>query len=422
MLNHSNIIKCFGVFNSKRSFKNHFKRSTFLILEYMQHDFLSILKKHKFSLPEVKCLMIQLLEGMAYLHANNIIHRDLKSGNLLMNDRGCMKIADFGLARKCYGRTRMSHNVVTFWYRCPELLFGAEKYDHKVDIWSIGCIFAEFLTGKILFRGSKPKDQMQTIYEKLGNPLRRWPEVCQLKLYKELKPMKEYEPGLKSFIRHYNPKVDEDTLDLLQRMLEYNPRKRISAKEALEHKIFFKHPLPCRKEEIKRFRGEYHELNHKNRGKEPSEDFVLKDHRTVMSQDYLKLKFKKKSCERIPTWKDTQQTGGLYHPSSDHPVNLDEEEIEPSFSSDEEAVPVPETKLSTKQNGDFSPDKAFFSDDERKDQSNSMKNGAPNKSLRNNSKKADKGQNQKRNSQHRKRSNNSHRRPFRSKNIFDEMI
>eukprot|EP00164_Ancoracysta_twista_P011036 GFYU01016859.1.p2 GENE.GFYU01016859.1~~GFYU01016859.1.p2 ORF type:complete len:245 (-),score=54.56 GFYU01016859.1:4-738(-) len=120
--------------------------SIFLVMEYMEHDLKSLLDEMKqtYLASEVKCLMLQLLSAMEYLHDNWILHRDLKSSNLLLNNKGVMKVADFGLARM-YGDPIKPYTpvVVTLWYRAPELLLGTETYSTAVDMWSVGCIFGE---------------------------------------------------------------------------------------------------------------------------------------------------------------------------------------------------------------------------------------------------------------------------------------
>lgn len=119
--------------------------STFLVLEYMDHDLAGLFASQaKFSLPEIKCITRQLLEGVEYLHNQKILHRDIKPANILLNDRGEMKLADFGLGRKFIDYKALTFRVVTLWYRAPELHMKYRKYDYKIDVWSIGCVFAEF--------------------------------------------------------------------------------------------------------------------------------------------------------------------------------------------------------------------------------------------------------------------------------------
>ena len=112
-----------------------------------------------------------MLEGLKYLHRNNIIHRDIKGANMLISHEGVLKLGDFGLARETAspGKENLTNRVVTLWYRAPELLLGETKYTAKIDIWSVGCVLAEMMIGRPLFPGSKEAEQMVKIYQTLGN-------------------------------------------------------------------------------------------------------------------------------------------------------------------------------------------------------------------------------------------------------------
>ncbi|KAJ7957597.1 Kinase family protein [Quillaja saponaria] len=147
--------------------------SIFMVMEYMEHDLKGLMEamKQPFSQSEVKCLMLQLLEGVKYLHDNWVLHRDLKTSNLLLNNRGELKICDFGLARQ-YGSPLKpyTHLVVTLWYRAPELLLGAKQYSTSIDMWSLGCIMAELLSKEPLFNGKTEFDQLDKIFRTLGTP------------------------------------------------------------------------------------------------------------------------------------------------------------------------------------------------------------------------------------------------------------
>ncbi|MCO5587265.1 hypothetical protein L7F22_041212 [Adiantum nelumboides] len=140
--------------------------SIFMVMEYMEHDLKGLMEtiKQPFSQSEVKCLMLQLFAGVKHLHDNWVLHRDLKTSNLLLNNRGELKICDFGLARQ-YGSPlkTYTHMVVTLWYRAPELLLGCKQYSTAVDMWSLGCIMAEFLAKEPLFNGKNELDQLDKV-------------------------------------------------------------------------------------------------------------------------------------------------------------------------------------------------------------------------------------------------------------------
>jgi cell division cycle 2-like protein len=229
--------------------------SIFMVMEYMEHDLKGLMEtmKQPFSQSEVKCLMLQLFDGVKYLHDNWVLHRDLKTSNLLLNNHGELKICDFGLARQ-YGSPLKpyTHMVVTLWYRAPELLLGAKEYSTAIDMWSLGCIMAEFLAKEPLFNGKSEIDQIDKIFKTLGTPSEKiWPDSVKL-------------PGFKcNFVRQpYNrlrekfpptafagrPTLSESGFDLLNRLLTYDPQKRITADEALNHEWFREVPLPKAKE------------------------------------------------------------------------------------------------------------------------------------------------------------------------------
>ncbi|XP_058093921.1 cyclin-dependent kinase G-2-like isoform X2 [Magnolia sinica] len=158
--------------------------SIFMAMEYMEHDLKGLMEvmKQPFSQSEVKCIMLQLLEGVKYLHDNWVLHRDLKTSNLLMNNRGELKICDFGLARQ-YGSPLKPYTplVVTLWYRAPELLLGAKEYSTAIDMWSLGCIMAELLAKEPLFNGKTEFDQLDKIFRTLGTPSEKiWPGFVKL--------------------------------------------------------------------------------------------------------------------------------------------------------------------------------------------------------------------------------------------------
>ncbi|XVF85194.1 hypothetical protein PTKIN_Ptkin17bG0098800 [Pterospermum kingtungense] len=178
--------------------------SIFMVMEYMEHDLKGLMEtmKQPFSQSEVKCLMLQLLEGIKYLHDNWVLHRDLKTSNLLLNNQGELKICDFGLARQ-YGSPLKpyTHLVVTLWYRAPELLLGARQYSTAIDMWSLGCIMAELLSKEPLFNGKTEFDQLDKIFRILGTPNETiWPGFSKL-------------PGVKvNFVKHQLPALGDSDL------------------------------------------------------------------------------------------------------------------------------------------------------------------------------------------------------------------
>jgi len=212
-----------------------------LVFEYLEND----LKKYMRSLQgrglppaTVKNFAYQLCKGVEFCHASRIIHRDLKPQNLLIDSRMKLKIADFGLARPfTVPLGEYTHEVVTVWYRPPEILLGSQIYSIPVDLWSIGCVIAEMATGIPLFAGDSEIDTIFKIFQKLGTPTEvMWPGVADLPDYKPTFPRWPTRPW--SQIRNTSQQVGPEGIDLLEKLMAYDPRRRISALKSLEHPYF----------------------------------------------------------------------------------------------------------------------------------------------------------------------------------------
>jgi len=220
--------------------------SIFIAMEYLEHDLKTLLEDmpKPFTISEVKCILNQLLLGVEYLHDNWILHRDIKTSNLLLNNSGIMKIADFGLARPYGSPLRpYTHVVVTLWYRAPELLLGTKTYTPSIDTWAVGCVFAELLLGKSLLKGKGEIDQLDQIFRLLGSVIEDdWPDYRNLPNTKKFVNLPRKNS---SALRQAIPvsRLSDTGLDLLQQLLTYNPEKRLTAKEALQHPYFEESPL-----------------------------------------------------------------------------------------------------------------------------------------------------------------------------------
>jgi len=221
----------------------------YIVMDFVQHDLKSLMetmrKKNQVFLPgEVKCLMVQLLKAIAHLHDNWILHRDLKSSNLLLSHNGILKVGDFGLARE-YGSPLKAYTsiVVTLWYRAPELLLGIKNYSTHIDVWSIGCIFGELLHMEPLFPGKSEVDEVNKIFKLLGTPSERiWPGFRDLPGVTKIKFV-DYPI---SHLREKFPErmLSEAGLNLLKSLMTYDPKKRVSCEAALENDYFHENPLP----------------------------------------------------------------------------------------------------------------------------------------------------------------------------------
>ena len=183
----------------------------------------------------IKSLLFQLLKGMDFCHSLGVMHRDLKPQNLLVDRAGVLKLADFGLARAFMIPLRAyTHEVVTLWYRAPEILLGQRKYSPGVDMWSIGTIFVEMVNRRALWPGDSEIDELFRIFRTLGTPTEaEWPGVSSLPDYK-----KEFPKWPRRSLRHVVPELDEIGIDLLSKMLAYDPARRISARAAMDHPFF----------------------------------------------------------------------------------------------------------------------------------------------------------------------------------------
>jgi serine/threonine protein kinase len=251
---------------------NQGKGSIYMVMEFCDHDLTGLTDAgQKFIVPQIKCYMKQLLEGLAYCHAQKVLHRDIKGSNLLISHDGQLKLADFGLAR-AYDSEKQheyTNRVITLWYRPPELLLGASMYGPAIDMWSAGCIFAELLLRKPILPGKNEFEQIDLIFKLLGTPDEaEWPRC---------KALKYYDLILSQVPRRYSNRFDEkfSTLDptakdLLRKLLTLDPEKRISADEALNHEYFWTDPMPALPAELPKY--------------PPSHEFTAKKRRQANAQ------------------------------------------------------------------------------------------------------------------------------------------
>nr|DAD29254.1 TPA_asm: hypothetical protein HUJ06_030722 [Nelumbo nucifera] len=231
-LHHENVIKLKEIVTSQgpekdeqgRSDGNKYKGGIYMVFEYMDHDLTGLSDRPgmRFSVPQIKCYMRQLLTGLHYCHVNQVLHRDIKGSNLLIDNEGNLKLADFGLARSFSNdhNGHLTNRVITLWYRPPELLLGTTKYGPAVDMWSVGCIFAELLHGKPIFPGKDEPEQLNKIFELCGAPDEvNWPGVSKIPWYNNFKPTRPMKRRLREVFRHF----DRHALELLERMLTLDP-------------------------------------------------------------------------------------------------------------------------------------------------------------------------------------------------------
>uniref|UniRef100_A0AAZ3P1C7 cyclin-dependent kinase n=1 Tax=Oncorhynchus tshawytscha TaxID=74940 RepID=A0AAZ3P1C7_ONCTS len=225
-LKHANIVTLHDII--------HTDKSLTLVFEYLDKDLKQYMDDcgNILSMQNVKIFLFQILRGLSYCHRRKVLHRDLKPQNLLINERGELKLADFGLARaKSVPTKTYSNEVVTLWYRPPDVLLGSSEYSTQIDMWGVGCIFYEMAAGRPLFPGSAVEDELHLIFRLLGTPSEdSWPGISSMDEFKSYKfPKYKTQPLI-----NHAPRLDTDGIELLLSFL----KQRMSADESMRQPYF----------------------------------------------------------------------------------------------------------------------------------------------------------------------------------------
>ena len=257
-LNHENIEKIVDMFYSINSLYVLKEYADIVLSKIIYKPYPNILQ---LSEGDKKSIIQQILSGLAEIHRNGVLHRDLATSNILINKQGEVKISDFGLSRFIASPDRpLSRGVITINYRPPEILFLAKYYSFPSDIWSAGCIFSEILLGDFLFKGKTDIDILTNIFNLLGLPNENtWPDTIQLPKFRIFRGTPE------SSIQKKFSNFSEECQDLIGKMLVLNPNNRITAEEALNHPYFKTEPLPSKKERLAEIIKNYKQLESNKR-------------------------------------------------------------------------------------------------------------------------------------------------------------
>ncbi|KAL4735510.1 Serine/threonine-protein kinase bur1 [Aspergillus similis] len=271
MLSHTNIMRLREMAVERSKGEGRKKPSMYMVFPYMEHDLSGLLENPEvhFSEAQIKCYMIQLLEGLKYLHGNCILHRDMKAANLLISNQGILQIADFGLARpfdeappqpgKGGGEAKRDYTtlVVTRWYRPPELLLQLRRYTSAIDMWGVGCVFGEMFKGKPILAGNSDLNQAQLIFSLVGTPTEEnMPGWSSLPGCEGVKNFGNRPGNIAEVFKDQGPIA----ISLLTELLKLDWRKRVNAIDALKHPYFSTPPLPARPGDLPSFEDS-HELD-----------------------------------------------------------------------------------------------------------------------------------------------------------------
>ncbi|XP_052836901.1 putative mitogen-activated protein kinase 14C [Drosophila gunungcola] len=228
-MNHPNVIRLLDVFHPPMQM-NDFQQ-VYLVTHLMDEDLHSFSRANRISEYHIRYILYQILRGLKYIHSAGVLHRDLKPGNIAVNQNMEVRILDFGLAR--LSADDMTDFVGTLWYRAPELLFLWDKYTKAIDMWSVGCILAELISGRALFPGRCYMNQLERLLDIMGRPSDQF--VSGVTIDHARNYLRMYPNRRRCDFNQMFPDANPLAVDLMEKMLEMIPERRITAEEAMHH-------------------------------------------------------------------------------------------------------------------------------------------------------------------------------------------
>ncbi|KAK7374541.1 hypothetical protein VNO80_07971 [Phaseolus coccineus] len=342
-LDHPNVMKLDGIITSQHS------NSIYLVFEYMEHDLAGLVASPdiKFTDSQIKCYMRQLLSGIEHCHLRGIMHRDIKVSNILVNNEGVLKIADFGLANTLSPNSKrpLTSRVVTLWYRPPELLMGSTTYGVSVDLWSVGCVFAELFLGRPILKGRTEVEQLHKIFKLCGSPPEEYWKKNKLPLATMFKPQTNYETSLQERCKGF----PAPAVKLLETLLSIDPSKRGTASSALTSEYFSTKPYACDPSLLPKYppskemdaRGREDASRKKDAGK-VREAVTSKRHRRVhkVSHDHINFNIQALKEEMQNNSQNAGTDDGRAHVAKVKIGALHKEQPKPSCDENSEAAQV----------------------------------------------------------------------------------
>lgn len=233
-LKHDNVIKLVNVHRADND------KDIYLVFEFMETDLHAVIRAKILEDVHKQYVIYQLLKTLKYLHSAEILHRDMKPSNLLLNSDCMMKVADFGLARSILTLEKeqatkpvLTDYIATRWYRAPEILLGSTKYTKGVDMWSVGCILGELMLEKPIFPGSSTMNQLERIVAVVGKPTPQ--DIASTQSQYAETMLESLTRVVPKTFQELCPKASPDAIDLMQKLMRFNPTERYSAEEALAH-------------------------------------------------------------------------------------------------------------------------------------------------------------------------------------------